>query len=409
MRIHPAAWSLLLLLASGIAAAGFLAAQPRTTTAPVLVAPTVDGTPFDLSAERGRVVVLDFFQVWCESCLIVEVELERASRGWDSARVRVVSVGLPPANEIETLRSYRDEHGLPWTVASDAEGAFERFGVLYLPTLVVVDADGRLAYHHAGPVDAAEVHRVVAQAVAREHPPVPMAQYSAWALAVAAGVASFFSPCAIGLLPGYVAQTVRGGAPAEAAPWRTAAALGLVAALGLLLVFLGIGGLAYAIGQGIAPFVGALAPFAGVLFVAVGVLLLVRPYSVALQRAFGPLTQMSADAAPQTAGRPLGHFLYGIGYGAGAAGCNVPVLLGLVGLAAQADRAQALGLVAIYAASAALLMVALTLAVAGGRAQAAEWLRRHAVAVERTSALFFVSAGLFLVWYAWRAGILAVG
>lgn len=407
MKIHPAAWSLFLLLATGIVAAAYVGFQPRASSAPNLRVPTTNNETFALSDQRGQIVVLDFFQIWCESCAIVEKEIHSRIDAWNQSGVRVVSVGVAPANTLDDLRTYQAEHNLTWTVASDTDRAVEKFSVIGLPTVAVVDGAGHLVFHRSGPVTASQLDAVIAQTQAQARAPVAVAKYSLWGLAAVAGIASFFSPCAIGLLPGYVAHAVRFSGPTgQRAPLRRAAAWGALAATGLLLVFLGLGGLAYAFGQAAGPFLRALGPFVGALFILVGVLLLVRPYSLVLQRVFSPLTQLSGSTAPSAQGGGASYFLYGIGYGAGAAGCTAPVLLNLVALAWTAGPTMGLALIVVYGGTAALLMTVLTVVVAGGRTAVAPWIQRHAHHVEVASALFFVGAGAFLLWFAWRAGTL---
>jgi cytochrome c-type biogenesis protein len=402
VRLHPAAWSLFFLLAAGIVAAAFVAVQGRETGTPAYSGPTIDGGTFDLSAERGRVVVLDFFNVYCDGCAILEKELQSLVPTWDPERVRVVSIGIAPSNTIDDLTTYARAHNLTWAVVSDPGEAVTRFSVIAMPTLVIVDPEGHIVHHAGGIPPASKIDHVVQTALAGDSGPVGFARYSLWGLAVVAAVASFFSPCAIGLLPGYVAHTVR--FPAGGSSLRRAGAFGALAATGLLLVFLGVGGLAYVFGQAIGRYVGWLAPFMGAVFILVGLLLLLRPYSVALQRVFSPLTQVQPEAHQ----RGLGYFLYGVGYGAGAAGCTAPVLISLAALATNVGPVTGLALVGVYATSAALLMAVLTIVVAGGREGVAAWIRRHAAKVEIVSALAFVAGGAFLLWFAWRAGLFAL-
>lgn len=404
MKVHPAVWSLLLLLSAGVVAAAFYVQIPKETGTPDLSVPTTDGGTFELGAQGGTVVVLDIFNVVCESCVILENELKRVQPAWDPLEVRVVSLGAGIPNSMEELREYQATHELNWTVAQDTDDAMTKFGVIGFPTLVIVDPAGDIVFHRSGLASGEQIDRVVTEALHRERAPVAFARYSMWALPVVAAVASFFSPCAIGLLPGYVGHAVRFHGGTEGGRLRRAAGLGAVAASGLLLVFLGIGGLAFAFSQSISPYVPWLGPIVGVVLVLVGVLLLVRPYSVALQRFFSPLTAIGADAGPQRG--TFGYFLYGLGYGAGSAGCTAPVLLSLIALATSAGPYEGLLMILLWAFSAAAFMAILTVVIAGGRAGLAEWLRRHAHKVEVASALLFVAAGVFLVWFAWRAGTL---
>jgi len=403
MRLHPAAWSLFLLLAAGIVTAGFLAFGAEPTRTPAYTTPTIDGGTFDLASERGHVVVLDFFNVYCEGCAILENDLKALVPTWNASQVRVVSVGMPAFNEDEYLRPYAQEHNITWTVARDADHAQEKFSVIAFPTLAVVDPQGEIVFHQTGLPGAARIDHAVQDALSPSSTPVAYARYPLWGIAIVAAVASFFSPCAVGLLPAYVGHTVR-FSPGERRPILRAAKMGMLAAAGLLLVFLGMGGIAYAFGRAVAPYVTWLAPMMGGVFVLVGLLLLLRPYSLWLQRVFAPLSQPQGERASNAAS----YFLYGIGYGAGAAGCTAPVLLSLAALASSAGAAFGIALIGLYAVTAAVLMAVLTIVIAGGRTGAASWIRRHAHQVEVASALLFVAGGVFLLWFAWRAGTLAL-
>lgn len=404
MKLHPAAWSLFLLLAAGIVTAAFLAVRPDASGTPSYSVPTLDGGTFDLAAERGHVVVLDLFNIYCEGCAILENDLKTLLPTWNASEVRVVSVGLPPRNEEDDLRPYVAEHNITWTVARDTDGGIEKFSAVALPTLVIVDPSGAIVFHQSGLPGTARIDAAVQDALSSRAAPVEYARYPLWGIAIVAAIASFFSPCAIGLLPSYVAHAVR-FAPGEGrGSMLRAARLGGLAALGLLLVFLGMGGLAYGFGRLVSPYIQWLAPFMGGVFVLVGLLLLVRPYSLWLQRLFAPLTQTSGA----TSQRGISYFVYGIGYGAGAAGCTAPVLLSLAALASSASALLGVALVGLYALTAAILMAVLTMVVAGGRAGAAAWIRTNAHKVEVASALLFVGAGIFVLWFAWRAGTLTL-
>lgn len=116
--------------------------------APSLEVPwTESDAPFSLAHARGEVVVLAFWATWCPACRQEGPILARvADRGH---RVIGVSVdeGALPAIE-RAARGF----GMTYPIALGTRADAERFGVDLLPTIYVVDAEGRVAETFTGSV-----------------------------------------------------------------------------------------------------------------------------------------------------------------------------------------------------------------------------------------------------------------
>lgn len=112
----------------------------------------IDGGVHDLAALRGRVVLVNFWATWCPPCI---EELPSLQRLWDAWRrhgleVLAVNVG-EEARDVETfLAGFRPALAFPVLLDEDGD-AFGAWRVFGLPTTFVVDRQGRLAYHAAGP------------------------------------------------------------------------------------------------------------------------------------------------------------------------------------------------------------------------------------------------------------------
>lgn len=108
----------------------------------------MDGRPFRLSEEKGKVVVLYFWRMKCEECKEEMKSLESIHRKYKDRGLIVVAVGadtmhsapLPDVNEFLsangiTFRNLRDDQGF----------VSEAYNVLKAPQAFVIDRNGAIA------------------------------------------------------------------------------------------------------------------------------------------------------------------------------------------------------------------------------------------------------------------------
>ena len=167
-------------------------------------------------------------------------------------------------------------------------------------------------------------------------------------IAITAALATFFSPCAYALLPGYVGYTVHRTASAE--QLQSFVLRGIVAGAGVLVVLGGASVLFVSVGIQIIDGVDFVEPVVGILIAAFGLLLVFdRIPSLHIQ-----LPQRPASLA--------GFGLFGGGYALAAVGCSLPVFVGVLGVASTASTTAASAMIGIYVGLVVLLMVAATIA-----------------------------------------------
>jgi thiol-disulfide isomerase/thioredoxin len=131
------------------------AAQPAAVAQLPADGRLVDATthaPF-VAAERfrGHVVVLDFWASWCQQCRETVPQVRRLAEAFAPRGLVVIGVnaGDPAPEAADAARAF----GIAYPIALDPELAFsDRLGASGLPTLVVLDRDGRIA-HRAKHVD----------------------------------------------------------------------------------------------------------------------------------------------------------------------------------------------------------------------------------------------------------------
>jgi thiol-disulfide isomerase/thioredoxin len=116
---------------------------------PELRARTLDGSPIDLRAMRGRVVVVNFWATWCAPCVAEMPSLDRLRRKLD---VEVVAVNFQ--ENAARIVPFLAQMGVSLPVVRDHDGSIRSaWRVAVFPSTFVVAADGRIAFIAIGEVD----------------------------------------------------------------------------------------------------------------------------------------------------------------------------------------------------------------------------------------------------------------
>jgi cytochrome c-type biogenesis protein len=199
--------------------------------------------------------------------------------------------------------------------------------------------------------------------------------------ALTAGVATFFSPCAYPLLPGYVGYYVN-SVEAESASVLGAGVRGLAAAAGVLVTFAALGGATAWVGQETLSGITVFETLVGAILVVFGLLVV-------------------ADRAPSlSVGLPkrrssvLGFGIFGAGYALAGVGCVAPIFLAVVARVIALPPGIAALVLGVYAGVVALLMAATTVATGVGIVGNANRVMAHAGALKRLAGAVMVVAGV---------------
>ena len=156
------------LLALGLVVGGVLMAfdekRPNQLVndgklAPEATIERLDGTRVTLSSLRGKVVVLDFWATWCPPCVEEMPELVKVGQDYASQGVVLLALSEDDGDTKAIVREYmqaRLPDLAPFAALSnlDAEAAY---GVKALPTLFIIDRQGKLVASRQGQVSMDEV------------------------------------------------------------------------------------------------------------------------------------------------------------------------------------------------------------------------------------------------------------
>ncbi|MCK6546946.1 TlpA family protein disulfide reductase [Myxococcota bacterium] len=133
---------------------------PIGSPAPDLVLETLDGARVRLADLRGSVVVLDLWATWCVPCWTALAHTAELARQTQGSKVRVFAVntleGAPSADALRArVRTFLASKGLgELPVLLDVDDAgFRALKSPGLPSLVLIDREGRLAGYHSGVIE----------------------------------------------------------------------------------------------------------------------------------------------------------------------------------------------------------------------------------------------------------------
>lgn len=139
-------------------------AEPVTMSGSLL-----DGTPWDIAATRGRVLVLNVWGSWCSPCVAEAPDLEKAWQELQAKKAPVQFVGIDFREEAVRGAAFVKKAGITYPSLTDEGGVL----VLRLqgkaptvPTTLVLDRSGRIAARVNGPVGTSTLTGLVDDVVA---------------------------------------------------------------------------------------------------------------------------------------------------------------------------------------------------------------------------------------------------
>jgi cytochrome c biogenesis protein CcmG/thiol:disulfide interchange protein DsbE len=114
--------------------------------------PGRDGKPVQLSALKGKVVLLDFWATWCAGCKVEIpwfIEFDKAYRSQGLA-----AIGVSMDDEgWKTIEPYLKKSPISYTIVAGNFDTARPYNITALPVTVLIDRAGRVAAQHVGVVN----------------------------------------------------------------------------------------------------------------------------------------------------------------------------------------------------------------------------------------------------------------
>ena len=140
--------------------------------ATVFKAKTTDGTAIDFPASfKGKVVLLDFWAIWCGPCIGELPHLTAAYQKFHPKGFEVLGISLDRPGDDKKLATFTKDKNMPWPQVFDgkywqAEVA-QLYGVRSIPTAYLVDGDTGLVIANSG-LRGSQLEKTIEAALAKK-------------------------------------------------------------------------------------------------------------------------------------------------------------------------------------------------------------------------------------------------
>jgi cytochrome c biogenesis protein CcmG/thiol:disulfide interchange protein DsbE len=140
MRTNYLILALTAIIAIAPAVSAFAAGEVGQT-APALVVQQLDGQPFDLAAEKGKVVIVNFWATWCPPCRAEMPMINEFYRRYHSQGLELIGVSADSPHDRSDVAKVMQSLSYPAAMLDDAKT--NDFGSPdELPVTYVIDRGG---------------------------------------------------------------------------------------------------------------------------------------------------------------------------------------------------------------------------------------------------------------------------
>ncbi|MBS3821902.1 MAG: TlpA family protein disulfide reductase, partial [Phycisphaerae bacterium] len=127
----------------------------------------LDGTKLNLPEDlEGKVVVIDFWATWCGPCIGSLPHMKEFYAEYKDKGVEIVGISLDRPGKIDHLKEFAKERGLDWIHTYSGEFRHDptarRYGVSGIPSVWVLDKQGRIYSENAGGREGEVVDEILA-------------------------------------------------------------------------------------------------------------------------------------------------------------------------------------------------------------------------------------------------------
>jgi peroxiredoxin len=137
----------------------------RTDPAPAFDVQDLDGNPINLTTQRGKVTLLNFWGTWCPPCQVETPDLVQLDSAYRSRGLDIVGIALGEDGASQ-LRSWCQAHHVAYRQVLSTDEIQAAYGhIEEVPVSVLLDKQGRIRYRWDGERDFATFSAAVGRLV----------------------------------------------------------------------------------------------------------------------------------------------------------------------------------------------------------------------------------------------------
>lgn len=142
---------------------------PQQTPAPNFTLNSLRGETLSLSNFRGKIVVLEFMATWCTYCAEEISHIKELTSEYSANDVVIIMISIDPVFDTpETLQQFVEKYEITSFVTRDTVNVTHDYGVLAVPTLVLIDANGYIRARFEGVTVAATLSKEIDRLLSEE-------------------------------------------------------------------------------------------------------------------------------------------------------------------------------------------------------------------------------------------------
>lgn len=110
----------------------------------------------------GKPFIISFFATWCKPCQRELDAINEVIVDWeDETGVKLIAVSIDQGQNVDKVKPLVDSKGWEYEVLLDPNGDFKRaLNVSLVPTVFVIDGNGKIADQRSGYTDGSEQHLI---------------------------------------------------------------------------------------------------------------------------------------------------------------------------------------------------------------------------------------------------------